>query len=281
MLIDFHTHIFPRAVREHREQYLPGEPAFELLYASEKSRMVGADELVAAMDAHGVDKAVTFGFPWQSLETARRHNDYIIEAVRRHPGRLIGFCCVDAGQPQAALEVARCLEAGLSGVGELAFYCDDFACSLDEMDQIMALARAHDCPVMIHTNEPVGHQYPGKTRNTLAQIYALVKRYTDNRIVLAHWGGGIFWYNLMKKEVSETLANVWFDTAASPFLYKPDIYRLASELAGADKILFGTDYPLLAASRYLKEMDQAGLTDDQKAQICHGNAAALLKLDLG
>lgn len=281
MLIDFHTHIFPRAVREHREQYLPGEPAFELLYASEKSRMVGADELVAAMDAHGVDKAVTFGFPWQSPETARRHNDYIIEAVQRHPDRLIGFCCVDAGRPRAALEVARCLEAGLSGVGELAFYCDDFACSLDEMDQIMALARAHDCPVMIHTNEPVGHEYPGKTRNTLAQIYALVKRYTDNRIVLAHWGGGIFWYNLMKKEVGETLANVWFDTAASPFLYKSDIYRLASELTGAGKILFGTDYPLLAAPRYLREMDQAGLTDDQKARICHGNAAALLKLDLG
>jgi predicted TIM-barrel fold metal-dependent hydrolase len=279
MLIDFHTHIFPKAVREHRERYLAGEPAFELLYASEKSKMVGADELVAAMDAQGVDKAVTFGFPWQSMQTARRHNDYVLEAVARHPDRLIGFCCVDAAQPEAPAEVARCLEAGLSGVGELAFYCDDFACRLDEMDQIMALARRFDCPVMIHTNEPVGHHYPGKTNNTLAQIYALVKRYSHNRIVLAHWGGGIFWYTLMKKEVSETLAHVWFDTAASPYLYKPDIYRLAATLAGCDKILFGTDYPLLAASRYLKEMDQAGLDEAQKAQICFGNAAALLKLN--
>lgn len=280
MLIDFHTHIFPKAVREHRERFLGGEPAFELLYASEKSKMVSADQLVAAMDEQGVDKAVTFGFPWQSMETARRHNDYILEAVQRHPDRLIGFCCVDAGQPQAPAEVARCLEAGLSGVGELAFYCDDFACRLDEMDQIMATARSFDCPVMMHTNEPVGHQYPGKTNNTLAQIYAMVKRYGDNRIVLAHWGGGIFWYNLMKKEVSETLRNVWFDTAASPFLYKPDVYRMASALAGADKILFGTDYPLLPASRYLKEMAAAGLGDEEQQQICFRNAAALMKLDL-
>jgi len=41
------------------------------------------------------------------------------------------------------------------------------------------------------------------------------------------------------------LANVWFDTAASPYLYRSDIYRLAAELAGEEKVLFGTDYPLL------------------------------------
>jgi uncharacterized protein len=279
MLIDFHTHIFPRAIRDHRENFLKDEAAFQLLYASEKSKMVGAEALIESMDASGVDKAVTFGFPWQSIETAKRNNDYILEAVQRYPGRLIGFCCVDASQPDASMEVGRCLEAGLSGVGELAFYCNDFACSSDEMDQIMALALRFNCPVMIHTNEPVGHFYPGKTNNTLFQIYTLVKRYPRNRIVLAHWGGGIFWYNLMKKEVTETLANIWFDTAASPFLYKPDIYRLACALAGPDKILFGTDYPLLGAPRYLKEMAQVGLSEDQLQQICYRNAAQLLNLD--
>jgi hypothetical protein len=280
MLIDFHTHIFPKAIREQRERYLPGEPAFELLYASANAKMVGADQLVAAMDQNGVDKAVTFGFPWQSMQTARRHNDYILEAVQRHPKRLIGFCCVDAAQPEAPDEVERCLKAGLAGVGELAFYCDDFACRSDTLDQIMALARRFDCPVMLHTNEPVGHPYPGKTNNTLAQIYALVKRYAENRIVLAHWGGGIFWYTLMKKEVTEVLANVWFDTAASPFLYKPAIYAMAMTLAGEDKVLFGTDYPLLAAPRYLKEMAQAGLSEAQTRKICFRNAATLLKKEL-
>lgn len=281
MLIDFHTHIFPKHIRERRERYFDAEPAFELLYASPKSKLVGADQLVAAMDEQGVDKAVTFGFPWQSVETVKRHNDYILEAVVRHPDRLIGFCCVDALQPDSPAEVARCLKAGLSGIGELAFYCSDLDCqNLDGMDAIMRLARQSDCPVMIHTNEPVGHQYPGKTNNTLLQIYTLVKRYIQNRIVLAHWGGGLFWYTLMKKEVTEALVNVWFDTAASPFLYRPDIYRLAVDVAGPDKILLGTDYPLLAAGRYLKEMNQAGLNDTQTQKICYRNAADLLKLEL-
>jgi predicted TIM-barrel fold metal-dependent hydrolase len=100
-------------------------------------------------------------------------------------------------------------------------------------------------------------------------------------LILAHWGGGIFWYNLMKREVSETLANVWFDTAASPFLYRPDIYRLAMELAGEDKVLFGTDYPLIAPKRYFDEIAQAGLTAEQKNKVCGLNTAALFRLGKG
>ncbi len=279
MRIDIHTHIFPDFIREDRSRFFDNEPAFSLLYDSPKSKLVGADQLVAEMDAQGVDKAVTFGFPWRTADTFRRHNDYILAAVAKYPDRLIGFCCMDALEPTAPAEVERCLAAGLSGVGELAFYCSDMACQdMGAMDEIMALARRFDRPVMIHTNEPVGHDYPGKTQNTLAQIYAMVKKYSGNRLILAHWGGGIFWYNLMKKEVSQTLAHVWFDTAASPFLYRPDVYRLAVELAGPEKILLGTDYPLLSAKRYLAEMDQAGLSAPHKEMICGGNAAALLGL---
>jgi predicted TIM-barrel fold metal-dependent hydrolase len=167
----------------------------------------------------------------------------------------------------------------MSGVGELAFYVSGIGREdLNRLSPIMAVCLERNAPVMIHTNEPVGHDYPGKTKNTLAQIYAMVKKYNGNRLILAHWGGGIFWYNLMKKEVSQTLAHVWFDTAASPYLYRPEVYRLAVELAGPEKILFGTDYPLLSAKRYLAEMDQAGVSAAHKEMICGSNAAALLRL---
>ncbi|MBT8338379.1 MAG: amidohydrolase family protein [Desulfatitalea sp.] len=277
MTIDFHTHIFPKNIRASRDPYFAGEPAFALLYASPKSKMVGADALVKAMDEQQIDLSVTFGFPWQSEDLCRRHNDYVLEAIARYPDRLLGFCCVATGQSWSAREVERCLAAGMAGVGELACYCGDMDGQfIDGMDAVMDLARQYDRPVMVHTNEPVGHPYPGKTSNTLLQIYALVKKYPMNRLVLAHWGGGIFFYTLMKKEVGDVLANVWFDTAASPFLYRPDIYRLALELAGPEKVLFGTDYPLLAGQRYFTEMAQAGLNRDQIRMICHDNAARLL-----
>ena len=280
MIIDIHTHAFPMSIRNERERFFTGEPAFRLLYESPKSLLVGATDTKAMMDEQGVDKSVIFGFPWQNIETCRLNNDYILEAANRHPDRLIGFCCVDPLHPEAAAEVERCLHAGLKGIGELAFYTSgiDSQCLLS-LDPIMALARRFDCPVMLHTNEPVGHQYPGKSPNTLLQIYTLVQRFAKNRIILAHWGGGIFFYTHLKKEVRETLANVWFDTAASPFLYQPQIYAQAMALAGEDRILFGTDFPLLKPHRYFKEMEQAGLSESQKTAVCGANAVKILGIE--
>ena len=280
MIIDIHTHAFPSSICNDRQRFFEQEPAFRMLYESPGSQLVGASRTLEMMDAQGVGKSVIFGFPWCNIETCRRNNDYILEEVSRHPDRLLGFCCVDPLHPEAAGEVERCLQAGLHGVGELAFYTSgiDARC-LDGLEPVMALARRFDRPVMLHTNEPVGHQYPGKSPNTLAQIYALVRRFAENRIILAHWGGGIFFYALLKKEVRESLANVWYDTAASPYLYRPQIYAQAMNLAGEEKILLGSDFPLLTPERYFKEMDQAGLPQAQKHSVCGANAARLLGLE--
>jgi hypothetical protein len=266
-------------VRENREKYFEGEPGFKLLYEPANSKLVGASDLVRAMDDQGVDQSVVFGFPWIRMETARQNNDYILEAVSRYPDRLIGFCCVDAFQVEAAREVERCLEAGITGVGELAFYgsgIDEKA--LDRLSPIMDLCREKNRVVLIHTNEPVGHIYPGKSPVTLGQIFNLACRFPDNKMVLAHWGGGIFFYTLMKREVKEALKNVYFDTAASPFLYHSKIYPLARDLAGLDKILFGTDYPLLQPKRYFKEIRESGLNENEIKAVCGENARKLLGL---
>ena len=82
----------------------------------------------------------------------------------------------------------------------------------------------------------------------------------------------------MKKEVAESLKNVYFDTAASPYLYDTRIYTFAVQLAGSEKILFGSDYPLLPPSRYMDEFMQAGLSEAEIEQICGGNAVRLLGL---
>jgi predicted TIM-barrel fold metal-dependent hydrolase len=50
------------------------------------------------------------------------------------------------------------------------------------------------------------------------------------------------------------------------------------QLTGPEKILFGSDYPLLPPSRYLEELIQAGLSEAEIDQICCGNAVRLLGL---
>lgn len=279
MIIDFHTHLFPKKVRNNRRSYFRSEPAFRLLYESPGSRLVGAEELLNAMDANQVDKSVVFGFPWENSDTVKMHNDYIIEMVEKYSDRFIGLGCINPASKDASAEAQRCLETGLRGIGELAFYQTGLDSKVFEsLVPIMQLCQGRDLPVLIHTNEPIGHTYPGKTPMALAQIYRLIKRFQENTIVLAHWGGGLFFFHLLKKEVKEYLKNIYFDTAASPFLYDPEIYRLAVQLVGSDKILFGSDYPLLPPQRYFKEMAEAGLSDNQRNKICGFNAAKLLKL---
>ena len=231
------------------------------------------------MDANGVDRAVVFGFPWTDIELAKTHNDYILDMVQAYPDRFIGLGCFDPASPGAAAEAERCLAAGLGGIGELAFYqCGIDDAALEQLAPIMGMCAERNRPVLIHTNEPVGHDYHGKTPITLAQIYGLIKRYADNNVILAHWGGGLFFYALMKKEVKQILQNVYFDTAASPYLYDAEVYQMAIKLVGIDKILFGSDYPLLAPEKYFSEMQQSGLSRKQISQISGLNAKCLFNL---
>jgi len=277
MIIDFHTHIFPEKIRENREQYFAGEADFELLYGQADSKLAGARQLIDTMDEQGVDVSVVFGFPWKNSSTLKRHNDYIHDAVARFPQRIRGFCCLDPFSDDAANEAERCLEAGFDGIGEMAFYRSGISAEvLKRLDPVMAVGRQYDVPVLVHTNEPIGHPYPGKSPLTLGQIYRFVRGFPENRIVLAHWGGGIFFFSLMKKEVRESLKNTYYDTAASPFLYDPAIYRAAVQIIGPGKVLFGSDYPLLKPHRYFEEMKSSGLSPSEMKRICGGNASQML-----
>jgi predicted TIM-barrel fold metal-dependent hydrolase len=280
MILDVHTHIFPEDICSGREAYCLLEPSFKLLYESPKSRLVGARDLLRRMDEDGVDLSVVFGFPWKDGDLARRNNDYVIESVGRYPDRLRGFACFDLEWEGAAGETRRCLDAGLSGVGELAFYLSGIdAVALDRLQPVMDICRERgNLPVMIHTNEPVGHDYPGKTPVTLEQIYRLAERFPDNRIILAHWGGGILFYHLLKRKAKAVLKNIWYDTAASPFLYDPMVYTTARTAGVLDKVLFGSDYPLLPPSRYYRDIRDSGLPKEDQDLILGGNAGKLLGL---
>jgi len=280
VIIDFHTHIFPRGIRENRERYFSSEPAFKLIYQSPASKLCGAKDIIDTMDQQEVDISIVFGFPWETADTFKMHNDYIMDAVNRYPKRLIGLGCFDLSAAGAVSEAQRCIDHGLAGIGELAFYQSQMDNTvLTRLEPIMTLLRDKNLPILIHTNEPVGHRYPGKADMTLCQIDNLVARFPDNTIVLAHWGGGLFYYYLLKREIKEHLTHVYFDTAATPFLYDPKIYPVAIQILGPHKILFGSDYPLIHPQRYFNEIQSTGLSKEDIQGICGLNAARLLKLD--
>jgi len=146
------------------------------------------------------------------------------------------------------------------------------------MEPILEVVRKHELILLAHASEPVGHHYAGKGEVTPATLYPFITSFPDLTIVCAHWGGGLPFYSLMP-EVKKALQNVYFDTAASPFLYRPQIYQQVSQIIGAGKILFGSDYPLLAQSRLIDEIRGLDLPQAAKDLILGGNAQRLLKIE--
>jgi len=238
--------------------------------------MAGAIDLIHAMDEDEVDLSVIFGFPWSDEDKARLHNDYILDAQSRFPNRLIGLASFNPLKDWADREAKRALDAGLWGLGELAIYNSGFdENALKRLADLGNLCKSRDLPLLIHVNEPIGHQYPGKAPMTLKMIYELVLALKGIKLILAHWGGGLFFYGLLKREVKEALTDVFFDTAASPYLYQPQVYDLASRIVGPEKILFGSDYPLIIPQRYIKEIEAAGL-DHEAERLIKGESAQRL-----
>ena len=279
MTLDAHTHICPPEIRRDRSAFFSNEEDFRLLYENPKARLIGATELVTHLDATGVTGACAFGFPWQDDGHTRRCNDYVLEAAVRFPGRVLPFACVNPLRHTASAEAERCLAAGARGLGEIATYGAGLGPEVRRgLAPLAALAAEAGVPLLLHTNEPVGHPYPGKSRMDLADLYQLVKENPDTNWILAHWGGGLFAYHLLRREIDATLARVYYDTAAGPFLYKPEVYRRFIDIAGADRLVFGSDYPLLDLPRYRRDMETAGLTAYEVAAITGDNLARLLGL---
>ncbi len=280
MIIDVHTHIFPPDIVRGRDLFHRGEPEFRLLYGPADSKMASAEMLIQSMDENRIDRSVVFGFPWRTAELLARHNDYVLDAAARFPDRLLPLACLDLFSQRCVEKAEKVLLDGVRGFGELAVYTagGNMDRVLDNFKQIAVLCREKDLVLLAHANEPVGHEYPGKAPFGLDFYYDMARAAAGATLILAHWGGGLFFFELLKKHDPGLFANIYYDTAASPFVYRSDIYRVATQVAGSNKILFGSDYPLISPNRYFKEMRQSGLPDHEIEYISGKNAARIFRV---
>ena len=277
MIVDFHTHIYPPWLRPRREEYLQRDATFAELFVNPNARMATAERLIRRMDQDGVDVSVVMGIGWTDIDLARAANDYLIEAVSKYPDRLVGFSSVNpAWGTEAVYEVRRCAEAGLRGIGELHPDTQGYDLGdLDTMAPLMEVVRGHDLIVTTHSSEPVGHEYPGKGKTHPDVLWRFIRNFPDATIVCAHWGGGLPFYALMP-EVADALDHTYFDTAATTLLYDSQIFEIVTSVIGPERVLMGTDYPLIRANKVIGQLESSTLSRSAKDMILGGNAARLL-----
>ena len=276
MVIDAHTHVVPPEVIRDRAAYLEADLWFRRLYLNERRRLATASDLRASMRRAGVSASVTFGFAWRDPSLCVMNNDYVLEEAARRPGELLPFCVVVPGDIEFSIvEMERCRRRGALGVGEL--FPEGQQWDLRDTGAVRTFLDAvADMGLILnlHVSEPAGHVYPGKDSTTPEIIWPIVEMAAGEiPIVLSHWGGGIGFYELMP-EVNELTHRLYYDSAASHLLYRPEVFGLMAELAPG-RILFGSDYPLITQSRALSRTRAAGLSDSNLQALLVENARRL------
>jgi predicted TIM-barrel fold metal-dependent hydrolase len=247
------------------------------------------DQLLRDMDAAGVDQVVMLGWYWERQATCDLQNAWFIDWHLAHPDRIQAFASVNpaAGAPaREALE--RALDAGLCGVGELLPQVQGGRLDDDDWSGVFALAAARGVPVNLHVTAPLSSMPESAMVVTPLDSYLqMIKAHQGTTFILAHWGGGLPFYELNSR-LKPLFKNIYYDSAATSLLYDPSVFRRVVDITGPERILWGTDYPLLTHPRITKQPTfrhdledvrgaVAALTASELEWILGGNMVRLLR----
>lgn len=252
VIVDIHTHLFPPRFIAERARLAVSEPAFAEMYGDPQARMATAEDLLASMERAGVDVSVACGFWWRDPALAAEHAAYLVGVARASSGRLLAFV-----PTRADIE-------GAAGIGEV---------REPHPEDVPASA----LPVLAHCSEEVGHAYPGKSGGlTPGALGRLLEQRPEARVIAAHWGGGFPFATLMPEVRARLDGRVLFDSAASAYLYRPEVFRRVIDLAGLDAVAWGSDFPLRPQDVDQASVEAALPDERERAAVLGGNAARFL-----
>jgi len=241
------------------------------MYSDPEAKIATVDDLLASMDADGVDVSVALGFAWRDHDDIVRHNDDLLAAANASAGRIVPFTTVNMADDRAIGEIERCTASGARGIGELRPDNQGWSLSSDAGEALADAASRHDLILIFHVTEPGDRTYPGRLGCNVDDFVAFTSDHPGVRIVGAHLGGDCFRTHICPP-------NLYVDTAAQPFLYRDDDAAPALTAPPANRILLGSDFPLITQTRQLTELRAALSGDAHLAVALSANAASLLGL---
>lgn len=260
-IIDFHCHIYPEAVAEKAAQSICQ------FYELEGGHMNGTVQtLLQQGDAAGIDRFVVLPVGMRP-DKVRHVNDFILAEVKKEP-RFIGFGTVHAGMEDISGEAQYIIDSGLHGVK---MHPDFQKFDIDDERLFPFYETVQGkIPVMYHMGDKrYDYSHPRKLRRVMELFPKL-------QTVAAHFGG----YSMYETayEVLHGMDNCIFDVSSSLMFMPEGVAEKYINAFGAERMVFGTDYPLWDPVTETKRFFSLKLTDDQFEQIAHKTAEAFLKL---
>ena len=280
MIVDSHTHILPPDVVSDMPKFMSRDETLRNLFRN-GSRVSTAETLLNSMNQNKIDYSIVMGMGWSDYSFNQYVNEYLIESQIKSGGRLVAITGITPQHGDIGIyEAERCIASGSHGFGEVHLSEQKMAGKpFDFLEPYMSMLLTTEFPLVVHSSEPVGHLYQGKGQTNPQELEKLVQFFPNNKMVLAHWGGGLLFYEMMK-EMKELMGNVFYDTAATPLLYNYKIFNVALEIVGANKILSGSDYPLLKQKTIFEPINNNDVGSREKLSMLGEVAASVFKINI-
>ena len=235
-------------------------------------RMHDAPEpYVRVMDMAGVDAApVSCIF----FETARRCNDAVARFVALNPDRFFGVAHVTPRYPDEAMsELERVFK--LPEFKMLKLYPDYLGAPIDDPSYFPIFEWCDENRIVVKSHSSFNNE--GDVLTAPIRFIKLAENYPNIRWVLGHSGNAMPG-QIQAVEAAQSSRNIWLETCTSHGEHGAIEFLVHG--AGADRVLYGSDMPLMDARQQIARIATADLDDDSKRRVLGLNAIELLGLDL-
>lgn len=252
-VIDCHVHLYSPGICASPGQWAltRGERHWATLCARVRKNgsavqgFPSVEELLRAMDFAGVERAILQGWYWEKHDSCVDQNHFYARCIQTHPDRLSACATFHpaAGREAVRAELDWAKQRGFCGLGELSPHSQAFSVEHPVWRAALEQAATLQFPVLLHVTEPGGRGYPGRVLTPLGDFVRLAEQHPETTFILAHWGARLPLQPAFA--AARSLRNVYYDTAASPLLYDFAVFRETAVAIGAERIIFGSDYPLI------------------------------------
>lgn len=261
MIVDAHCHVWPDALAA---RLLAARPAG--MDAVGDGTVAG---LLRTMDAAVIDRACALSIANVPAHVARA-NEFIGGVDR---SRLVPFGTVHTGL-SVEENLASLRDNHIAGVK---FHPNFQGISLADpalVELFTALAEA-GIPVIAHLGE--GADSEATERGAARHVPALVDAIPGLVFIACHWGG----YHGLDDADILVGSTAYLETSWPPSLSELGVQRVRDLIArhGADRVIFGSDWPMADPAAELGHLRSVGLTADDEAAVLGGNLAGILGLD--
>ena len=287
-----------------------------------REKLADMDALrIADMDASGIDHQIlSLTSPGVqvfqrdiAVSLARDSNDFLHDAIRRHPTRFSGLAAIAPQAPElAAQELERCVKMGFKGIINNSHTFGEYL-SDKKFWPIFEAAEAMDMPIYIHPYTPPKNMigpmleagldgaifgFGVETGMHLLRIITagVFDRFPKLNIIVGHMGEALpYWmYRLdymhaagvragryecmkpLKKKVSDYMReNVYITN--SGMAWEPAI-KFAQQVIGADRVMYAMDYPYQYTPQEVVDMDNMDMDIATKKKFYQDVAEKVFKL---